>query len=148
MRPTHQRKRNQKKWEEAPSRGAIKIIKPTDRPKVYKRKCNQRYKRRIYKQNNLNNTEHDYNTCINPNCMLCANLYITNLSNVTLTEAQVRLLNKGFGFAPAARDANTFELLRDFNQFCWKLCKFSKTRTRRGVLNKYSCGKIKKETFK
>jgi len=77
--------------------------------------------------------------------MLCANLYITNLSNVTLTEAQVRLLNKGFGFAPAARDANTFELLRDFNQFCWKLCKFSKTRTRRGVLNKYSCGKIKKK---
>ena len=41
--------------------------------------------------------------------MLCANLHITNLPTVTLTELQIRFLNKGFGFVPTATDSGIFE---------------------------------------
>ena len=43
------------------------------------------------------------------------------MSKRPLTDAQILLLSKGLSFVPTPKDANNFELLKDFDQFCNKI---------------------------
>ena len=56
-------------------------------------------------------SKHTPEQCLNPNCLLCAELNIVNLSNVVLTDTQKLLLNKGLSFVPTA--PNSAQLFND-----------------------------------
>ena len=53
----------------------------------------------------------------------CAKPFVTNLTKRLITDVQILFLNKGLSFVPTPKDANNFELLRDFDQFCNKISK-------------------------
>lgn len=66
---------------------------------------------------------HSLYTCKIINCVTCAENFILNLSNHTLSVPEKLVLSKGLTFIPIAWDLTNFEILTDFNMFADKLCK-------------------------
>ena len=60
---------------------------------------------------------HAADDCTNPTCFECAKNNIVNLSNITLTRAQILLLSKGLSFIPTATNTKDKDIMRDFNMF-------------------------------
>ena len=57
-------------------------------------------------------------------CFSCSDS-VFNLSKKVLTETEIRVLEKGLGFAPAPTKINETELRTDFNKFARKMrCKW------------------------